>query len=73
LKISIDSLEVSLEYKEFVGLDEDSRAKAMKKKEKANKKIAIKNLEAVNKALQRNTKKTAIIIEKEKLPLIRRI
>jgi len=50
LKRSIDSLDAPPEYEEFVGLDEASRARAVKKKKETDKKIAIRNSEAVNKA-----------------------
>jgi hypothetical protein len=66
LKRSIDSQDVVLEYDEFSGLDEDARLKAVKKREEVDKRIAIKNFDAVEKALQRITKKTARVAEKEK-------
>jgi len=65
LKCSINFQELVLEYNEFVGLDEDARVKAKKKREEANKRIAIRNSKAMEKALQRVTKKTTKTTMKE--------
>lgn len=51
LKRSIDAQEVVPQYDDFIGLDEDARTKSMKKKEEANKRIVMRNSEAVDKAL----------------------
>jgi len=59
LKKSINSLDAPPEYEEFVGLDEASRTRAVKKREEANKKTAMRNSEVVDKAQERATKRIA--------------
>jgi len=68
LKRFVDFLDAPPEYEEFAGLDEASRARAVKKREEVDKKIALRNSEAIDKAQERATKKTAKLAQKEKVP-----
>jgi hypothetical protein len=63
LKQSINSHEIVEDIDEFVGLDDDAKARAIKRRDEADKKIAQKNFEAVDKAKERISKKAQKMVE----------